>query len=232
MDRVAESSAQSRESLARRLELSALRIDDERVTGTIDGFEVALLGEPPFRECQVTLGGALPLSLMRFEHGDLNHVDAVETGDPAFDEAMQVIALPGHAPTLEHVLADADLRTHVLTFLRRFPDSLLRGSTLVFKPREGVTHETLTEAVSLARAVSKRFAHIGFVTTEKPPVVEATADRPKPRTLAAAVMGGLMLVSWWVYADYTEAGRHITAGGTIVLLCTILVTTWLASRDE
>jgi hypothetical protein len=40
MARVDESSAQSREPLARRLELSALRIEDDRVTGTVGGFEV------------------------------------------------------------------------------------------------------------------------------------------------------------------------------------------------
>lgn len=232
MARVDESRAQSRESLARRLELSALRIEDDRVSGTIDGFEVALLGDAPFRECHVTLGGALPLSLLRLEHGDLNHPDAVETGDPDFDEAMQVLALPDHAPTLEQLLSSKGLRAQVLAFLRRFPDSFLRGNVLVLKSSEGVTHEAMLEAVEVAKALSKQFAQVGFVTTEAPPVVEPKPEKPSPRVQASAIMGGLLLVTWWWWASANEVGPSFAGLGTLILLSTTVVATWLAGRDR
>ena len=150
---------------------------------------MALPGDAPFRECYVTLGGALPPSLLRLDHGDLNHPDAVETGDPDFDEAMQVLALPGHAPTLEQVLHEKEVRAQVLGILRRFPDSFLRGNVLVLKTSEGMTHEAMLDAVDVAKALSKQFAQVGFVSTEAPPVVEPKPEKPSPRVQASAIMG-------------------------------------------
>ncbi len=230
MERIAENSAQFREGLARRLELSALRVEDDRVCGTVDGFEVALVGEAPFRECHVTLAGALPLAMLRFQHGDLNHPDAVETGDPAFDEVMQVVALPGHAPTIEQLLADEDLRTHLRTFLKRFPESTVRGNVVVLKVPEAVSHETLVEVVALARALSGRFARVGFLTTEDSPVV-GPSEKGKARATLATMFGGAFVLSWWGYASFIEASPTVAGVGTLWLLAVTAIAAWLASRN-
>jgi hypothetical protein len=88
----------TRTDVARRLELSEVTESGEVVTGRAKGLTVTLEGEAPFTSCVIDLGAALPLARMVMRPGDLNDPDAVETGDPEFDEQMQVVV--GRATSL------------------------------------------------------------------------------------------------------------------------------------
>ncbi|MDP2273349.1 MAG: hypothetical protein Q8K32_21600 [Archangium sp.] len=159
--------------LARRLELSGVQELGDGVSGLARGMTVTLQGEPPFSGCVVELAAALPIAQVVMRPGDLNHPDAVETGDAAFDEQMQVTALAGYAPTLQKLLTEKPVRRAIIEFFQRHPDAAFNGSRLHVPSASGVNQALLTEALALAEVISERFTTIGFLETER------TVDLPE-----------------------------------------------------
>lgn len=160
----------TRTDLARRLELAQVEEVGEFVTGRARGMTVTLEGEAPFRACVVELGSAIPIARMVMRPGDLNHPDAVETGDAEFDEVMQVTALASYAPTLQQLLSDKPLRLALVEFLKRNPSAEFNGSRLRVPAGEGgVTQQLVIDALTIADAVAKRFARLGFSRARRPP---------------------------------------------------------------
>lgn len=159
----------SKTDLARRLELAQVEDVGEFVTGRARGMVVTLEGEAPFSTCVVELGSAIPIARMVMRPGDLNHPDAVETGDAEFDEVMQVTALASYAPTLQQLLSDKPLRLALVEFLKRNPSAEFNGSRLRVPAGEGgVTQQLVVDALTIADAVAQRFASIGFLESEAP----------------------------------------------------------------
>lgn len=158
----------TRTELARRLELSRVEEVGEFVTGRAKGMTVTLQGEAPFTACVIDLGAAVPIARMVMRPGDLNHPDAVETGDADFDERMQVTALERYAPTLQRLLEDPRLRRALLEFLQRYPDAAFAGARLHVPSASGVTPQVIADALEIAQGVAERFAAVGFLETEEP----------------------------------------------------------------
>jgi hypothetical protein len=158
----------TRTDLARRLELSQVEEVGAFVTGRASGMAVSLEGAPPFSACVVDLGTALPIARLVMRAGDLNHPDAVETGDARFDEAMQVTALASYAPTLQRLLSERSVRDALLEFFKRHPDASFHGSRLHVPVTGGVTQQLIGEALTIAQTVAERFAQVGFLESEEP----------------------------------------------------------------
>jgi hypothetical protein len=196
-----------REQLARRLELVELRVEADRITGQVKGCEVVLEGEPPFHALQVKLNARLPLVSLVMRHGDLNHSEAVETGDVAFDEAMQVVAEPTFVPTIARLLSHAELRDTITRFLTRFPDSVLTADTLHVKSEQPISQSTVLDAVALVNTIAARFAEHAFLEQEEPPALPDDADTVDPHLTVAdrlkelrgtvlVVVGSLWAMHW------------------------------------
>lgn len=193
MDRTREQNAEAREHAAHRLELSALKIEDGRISGTVKGFGVSLEGEAPFHTCVIDLGSALPIAKLVLQPGDLNHPDAVETGDANFDEAMQVLAQPGLAPTVQKILSDPEIRAALLTFLRLHPDCVVSGRSLRLHSKQPIDHRLILEAVEVAKALTAKFADLGFVETEERPKLPANRyTEREARELRSKIVGGAL----------------------------------------
>ncbi|MBL8910447.1 MAG: hypothetical protein JNM17_07060 [Archangium sp.] len=183
--------AEQRESAAHKLELSALKIEDGRIRGTLKGFEVTLEGGPPFHTCVIDFGSTLPIDQAVMRPGDLNHPDAVETMTGEFDEAMQVVASPGLAPTAKAILSDAAIQHALLTFLRKHQDSVLTGRTLTIRSSEPIVHQTVLDAVTIAKLLTARFAEIGFLETDQPITLPPHKySEAQGRELISQIVGG------------------------------------------
>ena len=191
----------TRTDLARRLELSEVKEDGALVTGRARGMTVTLEGEPPFTGCVVELGCALPIARLVMRAGDLNHPDAVETGDPEFDDAMQVTALASYAPTIQKVLEHPPVRRAILSFFKTHPDAELNGSRLHVGSAGGVTQTVLADALSLAQTIAQRFAIIGFLVSEAVPVLPPARSR-KALAIRMVACSGLAGVTYLVLASF------------------------------
>lgn len=166
---------------ARRLELSEVRDVGDFVSGRARGLTVSLEGAAPFTACVVELGAAIPIARMLMAPGDLNHVDAVETGDVDFDEHMQVISLATYAPTLQQLLAPEAVRAALLKFFKKYPDAQFTGAKLrVPVGSEGVTQRLIGDALEVSELLVKRFAEIGFLASEPPTRLPDGARTPGP----------------------------------------------------
>jgi hypothetical protein len=218
----------TRTDLARRLELAQVEEAGDLVTGRARGLVVALEGEPPFTGCVVDLGAAIPIASMVMRAGDLNHPDAVETGDAAFDEVMQVVALKSYAPTLQKLLDDQALRTALLEFFQRHPSAVFNGSRLHVPSASGVTQQVVIDALAMAETVAKRFAVIGFLESEP------AATLPPTRSLAPrlALTAGGSAVGFVVLAALFGAQADAFGGGAGVLFVAICVFAVLLTRPE
>ncbi|MFT3713892.1 MAG: hypothetical protein QM817_40040 [Archangium sp.] len=207
MERISESPESPREREARgSLELSAVKIEDSRITGELQGFQVVLEGDVPFHGCKVELSSRIPLVSLVMRAGDLNEPEAVETGDVEFDEAMQVLAEPTFVPTIAGLLTK-DVRQALLAFLKRFPDSTLTATTLHVKSEAPLTQKTVLEAVALVKLISAQFAANGFLDQEEPPKLPDDADTRDPHTtlddrirgvgqISVAAIGALWFFGW------------------------------------
>lgn len=207
----------SRTDLARRLELAQVQEVGDLVTGHARGMAVTLEGEAPFTACVVELGAAVPIARMVMRPGDLNHPDAVETGDGEFDEVMQVTALASYAPTLQKLL-DQPLRSALLEFLVRHPSAEFNGSRLRVPAEGGVTQQLVIDALTIADAVAKRFAVIGFLESEAPtrlPADEAGRAFARLLALTAAGTGAVFLLFAW--SSGAEADAFWVAAGAMVV---------------
>lgn len=231
MERTGE--ATQREHEAHKLELSALKIEDGRVRGEVKGFQVTLEGDAPFHTCQIDLSSPLPIAKLAMVHGDLNHPDAVETGDPHFDEVMQVLAQPGLAPTALKILSEPGLRGAVLELLRRHPDSELGGRTLTLRSKEPLTHALVLEAVEVARRLTARFAELGFVETEERPRLPGEVRSPEEiRRLRANIIGISLTSTVLVFGitAFFDAPATVTAAIVGVAALVAAVRVWSVGR--
>lgn len=209
----------TRTDLARRLELTGVQELGDLVTGRARGMTVSLQGETPFTGCVVELAAALPIAHLVMRPGDLNHPDAVETGDAIFDERMQVTALSGYAPTLQNLLSEKKVRRAVLKFFQRHPEAAFIGSKLHVPSVGGVTQELLVDALALAETVAERFATIGFVETEHAPDLPAGARSRSfvPTLIFGAGLGGIL----FVFAVGLLGLKADIAGVLVAALCFI-----------
>jgi hypothetical protein len=180
MERVSEAEPSPREREARNnLELTALRVEGDRISGQVKGFTVTLSGDVPFHSFTVDLGAPLPISALVLQPGDLNHPDAVETQDGAFDEAFQVIAQPLLAPTVKKMLS-APVREELLRYFSRYPNAVLRSRTLEVRCDAPVTQAAVLDAVAIAQRLNSELAAAGFLEQE------ARAELPGEESLDAA----------------------------------------------
>lgn len=189
---------------ARRLELSQVQDVGDFVSGRARGLEVSLEGAAPFTACVVELGAAIPIARMRMISGDLNHPDAVETGDVDFDERMQVTSLPTYAPTLQQLLAPEAVRGALLGFFTKYPDAQFAGTKLrVPAGAEGVTQKLIADALEVAELLVKRFSEIGFLSTEPRTTLPDSFRKPE--------------IPWGQLAIGTVTGSVIWFGLTLAI---------------
>ncbi len=215
----------TRTDLARRLELSAVQELGDVVSGRARGMTVTLQGEPPFTGCVVELAAALPIAQLVMRPGDLNHPDAVETGDADFDEQMQATALTGYAPTLQKLLAEKPVRRAVLDFFQRHPDAAFSGSKLHVPSASGVTHALLDDALALAEVIAERFATSGFLETEGEARLPAAESGRFVQTLVLGGGAGSMLfIGAAGVLDLKPDGVGLLVGG----LCFVIGLTFAA----
>lgn len=164
----------SRVDEARRLELSRPTAQGDLVFGELGGFKVLLEGEPPFSGFRVELGRVLPLAHLTLRTGERNDPDVLHTGDADFDDALEVLATPGHTPTLAR-LFDASTRAAALEFFRAHPFARLEASSLHVPCEQGVSSPVVQAATALARQLVTRFDEVGLVAREAPPELPVEA---------------------------------------------------------
>ncbi len=216
----------TRTDLARRLELSGVQELGDGVSGLARGMTVTLQGEPPFTGCVVELAAALPIAQLVMRPGDLNHPDAVETGDAEFDDQMQATALAGYAPTLQKLLAEQPVRRAIIEVFQRHPDAAFNGSRLHVPSSSGVTQALLTEALTLAEAISERFTTVGFLETERTVDLPAGAKSiGMGTTLVLGMSGGAALFIAAVAVLDLQADGVGLLVGTLCLLSGLFAAT-------
>ena len=176
---------------------------------------VTLEGEAPFSACVVELGSAIPIARMVMRPGDLNHPDAVETGDGEFDEVMQVTALATYAPTLQKLL-DRPVRSALLEFLKRYPSAQFNGSRLRVPTVGGVTQQLVVDALGIAEVVAKRFAEIGFLESE-PPIVLPRHVFAKRLAISVAGSAGTFVASGLLFDTFGATATAALVGVVLLL---------------
>ena len=205
---------------ARRLELSELVELGDQVIGRARSMTVTLQGEAPFTSCVVELAAALPIARLVMRPGDLNHPDAVETGDASFDESMQVTALTSYAPTLQHLLAEAPVRAAILAFFKKYPDAEFNGSRLHVPSAAGVTQSLVVDALAFAETIAQRFATIGFLESEKPTSLPpgARSGSLGPTLAMGASLGAVLFLGAYSVMDF----KADATGALVCGLCLVL----------